>query len=169
MTEPGWQDLARRAASQDGAPERDASDEFARELLAVQLAGAGYALPVERVREIVRLRPITRVPGVPASVCGVISLRGEVFQVVDLRVRLGLPPADATLRRRIVVLHGEDGCTAGLLVDGVREVLRVPEGTLRPAPPDASSAVTALCPRGSAFLSVLDLDAVLDLEDTHAG
>ncbi len=166
MTEPSWRHLARRAASRNVAP--DATEAFVQELLVVQLAESGYALPVERVREIVRLRPITRVPGVPASVCGVISLRGEVFQVVDLCVRLGLSAADAALRRRIVVLHGDDGCTAGLLVDGVREVLRAPEGALRPAPPDASSAVSALCPRGSEFLSVLDLDAVLDLDGSRA-
>src|SRR5690606_9864297 len=137
-----------------------------RELLVLWLDGDPYALPIERVREIVRLRPITPIPRVPDAVRGVISLRGEIVQVLDLRRRLGLPAAEFgpdQRRHRIVVLHGEDGQMAGLLVDRVSEVLRVAADALRPAAPRESDAVVALVPHGERFASLFDVDRLLDL------
>ena len=78
-----WEQLARAAASGPQARE-DAT--LLREFLTFQLAGDPYAGPVERVREIVRMRPVTPVPRVPAALRGVISLRGEIVEVVDLRL-----------------------------------------------------------------------------------
>ena len=162
-----WDDVARRAAGRIAGHGQDADAGELRELLVVWLDGDPYALPIERVREIVRLRPITPVPRVPEAVRGVLSLRGEIVQVLDLRIRLGLPPSpldEAGRRRhRIVVLHGEDGQLAGLLVDRVSEVLRARADALRaPAGRDVD-AVTALAPHGDRFVSLFDVDRLLEL------
>ena len=157
----GWDRLAREAAERR---EADGGAELFRQLLTFEVDATPYALPVERVREIVRLRTVTPMPRVPAAVRGVISLRGEIVQVVDLRRRLGLPPADPTRRSRVVVVHGDEGRVAGLMVDAVREVVSVREESLRPAASE-SGAVSDLCARGDAFVSVLDLDRVLDVGD----
>ncbi len=158
-----WEALARAAARRQ---EDDAEAVDLLQLLALELAGAPYALPVERVREIVRLRPITPVPRVPSEVLGVISLRGEIVQVVDLRRRLGLEERAPARASRIVIVHGMDGRVAGLLVDRVTEVLSLDEDALRP-PSGESEAVDALCVRGEDFVSVLDLDRVLDVHAEH--
>ncbi len=158
----GWEQLARHAAQGVAAPEESA---LLHELLVFTLNGDPYAIAVERVREIVRLRPITPVPRVPEAIRGVISLRGEVVQVIDLRRRIGLPPIDPTRSTRIVVLHGEDGRLSGLLVDAVSEVLRVTEDRLRPDGPGDATTVAGLCVRGDQFVSLVDLDRVLDLGD----
>jgi len=160
LGEADWQSLARTAARSD-----DDEDELSlqRELLCLTVDTTPYAIPVERVREIVRMRAITPMPRVPAPVLGVIALRGEVIQVLDLRRRLGLPPAEPTRTTRIVVLHGEDGRVAGLRVDAVTEVLRLPEDAVRPAAAGESDTVSALCEREGEFVSLLDLDRVMDL------
>jgi purine-binding chemotaxis protein CheW len=161
--ESPFEDVARRAALRDDAAPEGSTE---RELLVLWLDDDPYALPVERVREIVRLRPITPVPRVPAAVRGVLSLRGEIVQVIDLRLRLGLGTSDnASPRRRIVVLHGEDGQMTGLLVDRVSEVLRLRDEDLRPPTDRDSGAVAALAPQGDRFVSVFDVDRVLDLGD----
>ncbi len=67
---PRWQDLARRAAERRSA---EVESVASRQLLTFVLDASPYAVPVERVREIVRVRPITPVPRVPSDVCGVIS------------------------------------------------------------------------------------------------
>lgn len=154
-----WQELAREAARR-----RDVAAESVDlvQLLTFELAGAPYALPVERVREIVRIRPITPVPRMPAHVCGVVSLRGEIVQVLDLRRCLGLPPATPTRASRIVVVHGSEGGVAGLLVDGVTEVFSAAEDTLRPA--SGEGGVEALCARAETFVSLIGLDRVLGFD-----
>lgn len=159
-----WDVLARRAASarsQGGDP-----DEL-RQLLTFLIDSAPYAVPVESVREIVRLRPITPVPRVTRDVRGVISLRGEILQVIDLRMRLGLSPTASSKKTRIVVVRAEDGSGTGVLVDEVREVLRVSEDALvASATGDATSVVEALCANGDEFISLVDLERVLDV---HGG
>jgi purine-binding chemotaxis protein CheW len=158
---PRWEALARAAVH------RDAQEDTAlrREFVTFHLDGDPYALPIERVREIVRLRPITPVPRVPAAIIGVISLRGEVVEVLDLRVRLGLESRAPHRSSRIIVLHGDDGTVTGILVDSVRDVLRIPEDQMRSASGGDQEAVSALLVRGDEFVSLLDLDRVLDLGD----
>jgi purine-binding chemotaxis protein CheW len=157
---PRWDVLARAALR------REAQEDTAlrREFVTFHVDGDAYALPIERVREIVRLRSITPVPRVPSAIRGVISLRGEVVEVVDLRLRLGLAAHEPSRASRIIVLHGEDGAVTGLLVDAVRDVLRIPEDQMRSASGGDNEAVAALLVRGSEFVSLLDLDRVLDLD-----
>ncbi|MEW6546831.1 MAG: chemotaxis protein CheW [Bacillota bacterium] len=95
-----------------------------------QLGDEEYAITVERVREVVKADRITRVPGAPAYVRGIINLRGRVVPVIDLRQRLGLD-ARPVERPRIMVV--EDGAAlVGMLVDRASEVLRVRPGQLQP-------------------------------------
>ncbi len=157
-----WEALARAAAQRTPLPDPYAE----RQLLAFALDGDLYALPVERVREVARLRPITPVPRAPRDVRGVVSLRGEIAQVIDLRRRLGLAPAEPGRSARIVVVYAGDSGVAGLLVDAVTEVFRVPEEAVRPASADAQ-AVESLCVRGQSFVSLLDLERLLELDAGH--
>jgi purine-binding chemotaxis protein CheW len=157
-----WEALARAAARS----REEHADEVGgvRQLLVFELAGTPYALPVESVREIVRIRPIAGMPRVPSEVRGVISLRGEILQVIDLRRRLALPPVEPTRRSRIVVVRGDEAegrGAAGMLVDAVREVLRVPQDAIRPSAHADPGAVESICVRGDRFVSLIDLNRVL--------
>lgn len=158
-TDRSWDVLARAAAAREAGE----TPGFQCELLGFRLGGDPYAAPIERVREIVRLRPITPVPRVPAPVLGVISLRGEIVQVLDLRLRLSLAAGEPSRDARIIVVHGSDGEVSGVLVDRVEQVLRVPEEAILPAPAGESEFVSALCRRDGAFVSIMNLDRVLDL------
>jgi purine-binding chemotaxis protein CheW len=155
-----WDALARRASERSGD---DDAGGLLRELLAFRLDETSYAIPVERVREIVRLRAVTSVPHMPSWVIGVVGLRGEVVQVVDLRMRLGIATRDATRSTRVIVLHGDDERVTGILVDAVDQVLRISEEAIRPAAGAETSAVIELCERDGEFVSVVDVDRVLEL------
>jgi purine-binding chemotaxis protein CheW len=156
----GWDSIARAAA------ERPAKGDagLLRELLVFTLDGDRYAVPVEWVREIVRLRAITPMPRVPPEIRGVISLRGEIVQILDMCLRLGMEARKATRASRIIVLHGEQGSVTGLLVDSVIEVLRVGEEAIQPHPSGGSDSVEELCRREDEFISLLNLERVLDLD-----
>jgi purine-binding chemotaxis protein CheW len=157
-----WDQLARAAAQRREAP---APAEVVRQLLCLRVENSIYAVGVENVREIVRVRPITPIPRVAAEVRGVISLRGEIIQVIDLRLRLGLGATVNARATRIVVVQAEDGRVAGVLVDAVREVLRVGEGAIGPAAAgDTLGVVAGLCANGSEFVSLIDLDRLLEID-----
>jgi purine-binding chemotaxis protein CheW len=158
---PGWEALARAAAG----PEAEAQEARLRELLLLSLQGDLYALPVERVREVVRMRPITPLPRTASRVCGVISLRGEIIQVLDLRRCVGVETESRlAARRRIVVLRGLVAPQTGLLVDQALEVWRVGEEAFRPVTSRETDTVVALCLRGERLVSLIDIDRVLDLD-----
>jgi purine-binding chemotaxis protein CheW len=159
-----WDDLARHARIAEPEAERQKD---LRQLLTFEVDSTPYAVPVERVREIVRFRRITPVPRVPAEVRGVISLRGEIVEVIDLRIRLDLEPKDPVRSTRIIVVHSESGKIAGILVDAVREVSRVSEDAIQPNTAGGVSSVESLCRRGDEFISLLDLDRILEIHAEH--
>jgi purine-binding chemotaxis protein CheW len=69
-----------------------------RQYLSFQLAGSDYAVGILQVKEILQYETVTRVPSMPASVRGVINLRGAVVPVVDLAVKFGQPATPVTNR-----------------------------------------------------------------------
>ena len=155
----GWESLALAAV------DRHVDEEMCllRDLLTFTLDGDSYAIPVEWVREIVRPRAITPMPRVPPEIRGVISLRGEIVQVLDLCRHLGIRTREPARSSRIVVLHGDPGSVTGLLVDSVKEVLRVAEEAIQPSPSGNSDSVEALCRQEEEFISLLSLNRVLDI------
>lgn len=153
-----WERLA-KAAADIGDDVRSVDD--VAQLLSFELDSAPYAIPVDSVREIVRMRPITPVPRVPDSVRGVISLRGEIIEVVDICRRLNLAPIELNRRTRIIVVNLEGGQAAAILVDTVKEVLRVPREAIRPAAASDSGAIESLCAVGDRFVSLIELNRVL--------
>lgn len=157
---PAWERLAREAMA---PPAGELARGRLQQLLTFEVEGAPYAVPVARVREIVRIRPITPVPQVPDAVRGVISLRGEIVQVIDARRRLGSTPQEPTSASRIVIVDDAEGSLSGLLVDAVSGVLRVDESALRPTSSEAG-AVASLCPHDGRFVSMLDLERVLNVD-----
>src|SRR3954464_12442166 len=94
--------------------------------LSFELSGEEYAVDILRVKEIIEYNSLTRVPGMPATVRGVINLRGRVVPVVDLALRFGLPESVITARSSIVMveLAGVDGdVVIGIIAGSVSEVL----------------------------------------------
>ncbi len=101
------------------------------QLVVFDLAGEFYGVDIGDVREIIRMQGITRIPGAPRFVEGVINLRGKVVPVLDLRKRLNRQVKDQTKDSRIVVVSF-DGKDVGVIVDGVNEVLRIPLASIEP-------------------------------------
>jgi purine-binding chemotaxis protein CheW len=140
-----------------------------RELLLVGAAGSQYAIPVERIREIVRLAAITRIPRMPSWLVGVVALRGEIVEVVDLRTRLRLTNAEPTRASRIVVIHEEEAGVVGILVDSVTGVLRASEQDVLPTDGRDFRAVVELVRVGEGFVGILDLERILGAGDDDWG
>jgi purine-binding chemotaxis protein CheW len=134
-----------------------------------RLAGVEYALPVDAVLQMETYSGATLVPGAPAYVAGIVTVRGLVVPVLDLRARFGLPRADATLDTRIIVTES-DGRVVALVVDCAREVLKLDVEKHQSAPSvvveRASGFVSAVHALGQRLLLLLDLPKILG-ENSH--
>lgn len=93
---------------------------MSRPFVIVESATLLYALDQAMVREIVPARHITRLPGAPAAVRGILNVRGTLITVVDLAARFGRGRAEAD--ERSVVIAVTESRTLGLLVDDVVDV-----------------------------------------------
>lgn len=92
-----------------------------REILAFDLAGETYAFPLAAVREILRVPLMTPVPRAPSPILGVISVRGKITTVVDLRRMLRLKGEEPDRRARVLLIDNRTE-VVGVLVDRVQQV-----------------------------------------------
>jgi purine-binding chemotaxis protein CheW len=113
------------------------ADARAGKYLTFRLGREEFGIGVLNVREIMGMQEITAVPQARAHIRGVINLRGKVAPVIDLRTKFGLPPAETTHRTCIIVtqIHGSSGpLLAGIIVDGVSEVVNVSASEIEDTP-----------------------------------
>ena len=127
-----------RPAAREEGPLPEAGHDEAL-FLVFGLGKEEFALPIGAVEEVANPpAQVTRLPRAPDFLEGVTNLRGDVLPVVDQRRRFGLPPFEGGQRRMIVLRAGKN--RAGLIVDAVSEVLRVPAEAVEPAPDPAGEA-----------------------------
>lgn len=105
--------------------------------LTFSLGKEQYALDIEKISEIIKPREITELPRVPGFILGIISLRGVVVPIFDLKQRLNLGAAQIGLNSRIVVCQQEDR-QVGLLVDRINQVVRMAQEEIEPPPANLS-------------------------------
>jgi purine-binding chemotaxis protein CheW len=99
------------------------------EVVEFELGRERYALDINLVREIVEMIPITPIPRAPPFISGVINLRGEITNIMNLNTLLGLPEEEIRDNQKIIVLVPEaaKGNNVGIIVDDVSSVRQVPE------------------------------------------
>ena len=105
--------------------------------LTFKLVDEEYGLEILKVKEIIGMMDITKLPRTPSYVKGVINLRGKVIPVIDLRLKFGISEKEYDDKTCIIVVEiGESGANAhmGIIVDAVSEVLNVSLEELEPTP-----------------------------------
>jgi purine-binding chemotaxis protein CheW len=152
----------RRAAD---AARADVADETLLELLTFVIAGEHYAVDIERIVEIVTPRNVTRIPNADATVVGILSLRGTIVTLVDVRRKLRhRESAAATADTRIVVIDFNNEIV-GFLVDRVLRVVKASPGEIEPHPvvhaTELDQAVRGVFRVAGALTILLDLDKLL--------
>jgi purine-binding chemotaxis protein CheW len=113
--------------------EPPARPESSLQLCAFSVGEERYVIDIMRIHEIVQPTKITAVPGSPDFVEGVVTLHESVVPVLDLRRRLGLPPAPKSRRTKLVICRVGKRLFA-LLVDAVLGVQRVTRSQIKRAP-----------------------------------
>jgi len=136
------------------------------EYVTAMIGGQLFGLPISRVQDVFMPERVTRVPLASREIAGVLNLRGRIVTVVDMRARLGLPPAD---HGRTPMAVGVDlrGESYGLMIDQIGEVLRLPEDSREDNPVNLDPRMARLAGGvhrlDGQLMVVLDVDRVLEL------
>jgi len=137
------------------------------ELLGFMLSDEEYALDILEIKEIIRPQAVTSVPRTPEYLKGIITLRGVIVPLFDLRCRLGLKETVEGPRTRIVVVYqGEE--FAGLVVDSITQVMGVRVDGIEPPPPTIgvveAEFIKGVTRHQERLVILLNLRSVLDVK-----
>ncbi len=135
--------------------------------LTFTLAEEVYAVDVGRVREILEITNITKVPQTPEFMRGVINLRGNVVPVIDMRVKFGMSATERTINTCIIVIEvqmGDEVVILGSLADSVQEVIEMEPSQIEAAPHLGMQLnmefIKGMGKHDGRFVIVLDVDRI---------
>ena len=139
------------------------------QLVSFKLDNEEYGIEVLKVREIIRMIPITHMPNSSQFVEGIINLRGKIIPVVSMRKKFGLQDLDNSSQTRIVVMD-INGELMGFIVDSVSEVIRISGSEIQPPPNVVSGGIDQECITGvinqaERLLVLLDLERLFSQEE----
>jgi purine-binding chemotaxis protein CheW len=134
-----------------------------RQLVVFTLGTEHYALPIQQVHEIIRYSEPRSVASRADWVRGVISLRGRIVPVYDLATRLGVPSQLTEDSKIVIVEAGAE--TAGVIVDGVEEVLTVQDEQIQDAPGADTTLIDSIAKIGDRLVVLLKPSAIFSGPD----
>jgi purine-binding chemotaxis protein CheW len=136
-----------------------------------RLGQESFAIPIERVREVLQYQETTKVPKTPPYMIGVINLRGGVVPVVGLRVLFGMSESERTVHSAVIILDVDNAgelSTIGVLVDSVREVVDIRDTDVAPPPRLGTGIntdfISGMGKLGDEFLMILNIDRAFSVE-----
>jgi purine-binding chemotaxis protein CheW len=155
----------------DSAKIRVEADGELSQLISFMVGDEEYGLDILRVKEVIRVREITRLPKAPSFVKGIINLRGDVIPIIDLRDKFGLPAQDQTADTRVIVVDVE-GKLVGMVVDSASQVVRIPADQIDPPPPIvgglSAEFVRGVGKMDDRLIILLDIDRILTTREKLA-
>jgi purine-binding chemotaxis protein CheW len=142
--------------------------------LTFQLDEEIFAIEVAKVREILDITTITKVPQTPDFMRGVINLRGSVVPVIDMRLKFGMNATEKTVNTCIIVMEitieGETAVVGGL-ADSVQEVLELEPDQIEAAPKIGTKLNTeflvGMGKHGETFIMILNIDKLFSIAELN--
>ena len=143
------------------------------QLVSFMLADEEYGVEVLKVREIIRMPTITKMPNVPQYVEGIINLRGKVIPIISMRSRLSLAENENSGQTRIIIMDVA-GSLTGFIVDAVSEVIRINSSEIQPPPTMVLSGgidqefITGVFNHAERLLIIMDTDRLFSDDERES-
>jgi purine-binding chemotaxis protein CheW len=143
-----------------------------KQYLTFTLRNEDFAIDIGKVREVLDVTTITKIPKMPPFISGVINLRGNVVPVLDLGYRLGMEPVAQSKNTCVMIVEtkiDEATVSMGAVADSVQMVLDLQPTEIEEVPRMGTSIKTdfidGMGRQGEKFLIILNIDKVL----SHGG
>ncbi|OGP95228.1 MAG: hypothetical protein A2157_09550 [Deltaproteobacteria bacterium RBG_16_47_11] len=145
--------------------ERAALEEETLQIIVFRLSQEWYGVEIRKVKEVIRVTKITYLPSSPEYIAGIVSLRGNILSVTDLKRIFSLPHEEPTEKTRIIAV--ELGILeTGLLVDEVIESIEVPLSKIEPSlltlPSEGATYIEGQCKVDNKLIGLISVQKVLE-------
>ncbi len=151
----------------NGSAERSERQDELIQLGTFCLGEEEFGVDILKLREILRIMPITKVPCADRFVEGAINLRGSIIPILNLRARFGMPGRSFDSQTRIINME-VNGLIVGFIVDSVGQVRRIPAKMVEPPPPVIanmdSEYIVGVADFNERILILLDIDKLISPE-----
>ncbi len=139
LSESRAEELMRERAEKLANISANQQKNFDMEVVSFLLASETYAIETRYIREIAALSSLTRVPGAPDFIAGVINLHGQIVALMDLKKLFGLPNTEWNADAKVLIL-GTEHTEFGIIADSVDTVLKMQRSDLHDPPDTISGA-----------------------------
>jgi purine-binding chemotaxis protein CheW len=145
--------------------EREEPKEKTLQLVIFRLVKEWYGVEITKVKEVIKVGKISYLPSSPEYIAGIVSLRGNILSVTDLKRILNLPHEDLTEKARIIAI--ESGMVeTGFLVDEVVDSIEVPvskiEVPLLTIPAEGAKYIEGQCKVNDKLIALISVEKVLE-------
>jgi purine-binding chemotaxis protein CheW len=127
-----------------------------------------FGVNIQKVKEVIRIREITKLPQSPDFVKGVINLRGDIIPVIALRDKFGLESGEYTDMTRVIVVEVDEK-SIGMVVDSVSHVVRISSDQIDPPPPLvgglAGEYISGVAKLDERLIILLNVERILSTEE----
>ena len=143
------------------------------QLVSFMLSDEEYGVEVLKVREIIRMPTITKMPNTPHYVEGIINLRGKVIPIISMRKRFSLMENEINSHTRIIIMD-VTGSLTGFIVDSVSEVIRIHNSEIQPPPSMVLSSgigqefITGVFNHAERLLIIMDVDKMFSEDERES-
>ena len=139
-------------------------EEASQQFVVIRLGREFYGIPTEKTREVAKPLKITRIPGTPSHIMGLMNLRGEILCIVDVKVLLNVGEILPTESSKIVVIKTREG-PVGVFCDDIIDIYTIQKKNIE-APLFTFSSQFGGCIKGEiqtrdGLLGILDIEELL--------
>jgi purine-binding chemotaxis protein CheW len=145
--------------------EKEELKEETRQLIVFRLSREWYGVEISKVKEVIRTGKITYLPSSPDHIAGIVSLRGNILPVADLKAIFSLPHDELTDKQRIIAIES-GALEVGFWVDEVVESIEVPVSKIEPAlvtiPSEGATYIEGQCKVEDRLIALISVEKILE-------
>jgi len=142
-------------------------EEDLKQIISFKIKDEEYGLEILKVKEVIRIKEITKLPKAPDFVKGVINLRGDVIPIIDLREKFGISGDKYSETKRVIIVEVEER-SMGIIVDSVSHVIRIAESQIDTSPflgGISKEFISGVIKFDERLIVLLNIDKILTTEE----